>query len=194
MTETLEGMSSMPKEALQAVRPGGAERAAVRELVKAARARGEDLTGPDGLLKSITKQVLESALQEEMTEHLGREKHQVPTCDSGNVRNGTRPKTVLTDAAGEVTIEVPRDRAATFRPVIVARRQRRLTDVDAVAISLYGKGLTTGEISAHFAEVYGASISKDTISRITDAVVEEMQGWSSRPLQGVSAAVFIDAI
>jgi len=194
MTETLEGMSLMPKEALQAVRPGEAERAAVRELVKAARARGEDLTGPDGLLKSITKQVLESALEEEMTEHLGHEKHQVPTSDSGNVRNGTRPKTVLTDAAGEVTIEVPRDRAATFRPVIVARRQRRLTDVDAVAISLYGKGLTTGEISAHFAEVYGASISKDTISRITDAVVEEMQGWSSRPLQGVYAAVFIDAI
>lgn len=92
---------------------------------------------------------------------------------------------MLTDAAGEVTIEVPRDRAGTFEPVIVKKRQKRLTDVDAVAISLYAKGLTTGEISAHFAEVYGASISKDTISRITDGVVEEMQSWSSRPLQGV---------
>lgn len=194
MTETLEGMSSMPKQAVKAAKPGEAERAAVRELVKAARARGEDLTGPDGLLKSITKQVLESALQEEMTEHLGHEKHGTPEAEGGNIRNGTRPKTVLTDAAGEVTIEVPRDRAGTFAPVIVKKRQRRLNDVDAIAISLYAKGLTTGEISAHFAEVYGASISKDTISRITDKVVEEMQAWSSRPLRAVYAAVFIDAI
>ncbi|WP_169735959.1 IS256 family transposase [Intrasporangium chromatireducens] len=184
----------MPKQAVKAAKPGEAERAAVRELVKAARARGEDLTGPDGLLKSITKTVLESALEEEMTEHLGHEKHGSPVEGGGNIRNGTRPKTVLTDAAGEVTIEVPRDRAGTFAPVIVKKRQRRLNDVDAVAISLYAKGLTTGEISAHFAEVYGASISKDTISRITDAVVEQMQAWSSRPLQGVYAAIFIDAI
>jgi transposase-like protein len=187
-------MSSMPKEAKKAAKAGEAERAAVRELVKAARARGEDLTGPEGLLKSITKQVLESALEEEMTEHVGHEKHGSPAPGASNVRNGTRPKTVLTDAAGEVTIEVPRDRAGTFTPVIVAKRQRRLTDVDAVAISLYAKGLTTGEISAHFAEVYGASISKDTVSRITDKVVEEMTSWSSRPLQGVYAAIFIDAI
>ena len=89
---------------------------------------------------------------------------------------------------------MPRDRAGTFEPVIVKKRQRRLTDVDAVAISLYAKGLTTGEISAHFAEVYGASVSKDTVSRITDKVVEEMQAWCSRPLQGVYAAIFIDAI
>ncbi len=194
MTETLEGMSSMPKDAKKTAKPGEAERAAVRELVRAARARGEDLTGPDGLLKSITKQVLESALEEEMTEHVGHEKHGTPAPGGGNIRNGTRSKTVLTDAAGEVTIEVPRDRAGTFAPVIVAKRQRRLTDVDAVAISLYAKGLTTGEISAHFAEVYGASISKDTVSRITDAVVEEMHAWSCRPLQGVYAAIFIDAI
>jgi putative transposase len=195
MTETLKGMSSMPKEAKKTAEPGEVERAAVRELVKAARARGEDLTGPEGLLKSITKTVLEAALEEEMTEHLGREKHHAaPGRSGGNVRNGARPKTVLTDAAGEVTIEVPRDRAGSFEPVIVKKRQRRLNDVDAVAISLYAKGLTTGEISAHFAEVYGASISKDTISRITDKVIEEMQGWTSRPLQGVYAAIFIDAI
>ncbi len=129
-----------------------------------------------------------------MTEHLGHEKHHGPEGGAGNVRNGTRPKTVLTDAAGEVDIQVPRDRAGTFAPVIVKKRQRRLSDVDAVAIWLYAKGLTTGEISAHFAEVYGESISKDTISRITDKVVEEMQGWSSRPLQGVYAAIVIDAI
>jgi len=171
------------------------ERAAVRELVKAARASGEDLTGPDGLLKAITATVLETALEEEMTEHLGHEKHHAPAGgSSGNIRNGTRAKTFLTDAAGQVDIQVPRDRAGTFEPVIVKKRQRRLSDVDAVAISLYAKGLTTGEISAHFAEVYGASICKDTISRITDAVVEEMQAWCSRPLLAVYAAVFIDAI
>ena len=194
MTEKISSVSSMPKEAKKTVSRSEAEQAAVRELVKAARARGEDLTGPDGLLKSITATVLESALEEEMTEHLGHAKHQAPTAESGNIRNGTRPKTVLTDAAGEVTIAVPRDRAGTFEPVIVKKRQRRLSDVDAVAISLFAKGLTTGEISAHFQEVYGASISKDTVSRITDKVLEEMATWSSRPLQAVYAAIFIDAI
>src|SRR3954449_9349875 len=187
---TLPGVSSAETTTKKA---GSAERAAVRELVRAARARGEDLTGPDGLLKVITKTVLESALEEELAEHLGFDKHQGPK-DGGNIRNGTRAKTVLTEAAGEVQIEVPGDRAGTFDPQIVRKRQRRLTDVDAIAISLYAKGLTTGEISAHFAEVYGASISKDTISRIPDRVVEEMQAWASRPLQGVYAAGFIDAI
>lgn len=194
MTEKITSVSSMPKKVKKTTSRSEAEQAAVRELVKAARARGEDLTGPDGLLKSITATVLETALEEELTEHLGHEKHQVPTAENGNIRNGTRPKTVLTDAAGEVTIAVPRDRAGTFEPVIVKKRQRRLSDVDAVAISLFAKGLTTGEISAHFHEVYGASISKDTVSRITDKVLEEMAAWSSRPLQPVYAAIFIDAI
>ena len=194
MTGKITSVSSMPKKVKKTTSRSEAEQAAVRELVKAARARGEDLTGPDGLLKSITATVLETALEEELTEHLGHEKHQVPTAENGNIRNGTRPKTVLTDAAGEVTIAVPRDRAGTFEPVIVKKRQRRLSDVDAVAISLFAKGLTTGEISAHFHEVYGASISKDTVSRITDKVLEEMAAWSSRPLQPVYAAIFIDAI
>ncbi len=188
----------MPKKAKKvrssSSRASAAEKAAIARLVKAARDRGEDITGPEGLLKSITATVLEAALEEEITDHLGHAKHQTPEGGAGNIRNGTRPKTVLTDAAGEVRIEVPRDRAGTFDPVIVKKRQRRLTDVDAVAISLFAKGLTTGEISAHFAEVYGASIGKDTISRITDKVVDEMQAWSSRPLQGVYAAIFIDAI
>ena len=125
-----------------------AEKAAIAQLVKAARGRGEDITGPEGLLKSITATVLEAALEEEITDHLGHAKHQAPEGGAVNIRNGTRPKTVLTDAAGEVTIEVPRDRAGTFEPVIVKKRQRRLNDVDAVAISLFAKGLTTGEISA----------------------------------------------
>ena len=100
----------------------------------------------------------------------------------------------MTEAAGEVQIEVPGDRDGTFTPQVVKKRQRRLSDLDAVVISLYAKGLTTGEISAHFAEVYGASVSKDTVSRITDRVIEDMQAWTSRPLLGVYAAIFIDAI
>jgi len=196
MTETLPSVSSMPKEAKKTRRVSRSEteRAAVRELVKAARARGEDLTGPDGLLKILTKDVLEIALEEEMTEHLGYDKHAAEGRNNANSRNGTRAKTVTTPAAGEVVIEVPRDRDGTFEPVIVKKRQRRLNDVDAVVLSLFARGLTTGEISAHFAEVYGVSISKDTISRITDRVVEEMQVWASRPLQAVYAAIFIDAI
>ncbi len=163
MTATLGAVSSVKKAAKGTVSPEEAQRAAVRELVRAARERGEEITGPDGLLKTITKTRLESALEEELTEHLGHEKGQ-PADGRGNVRNGHRPKTVLTDAAGEVTIEVPRDRAGTFEPAIVKKRQRRLSDVDAVAISLYAKGLTTGEISAHFAQVYGANVSKEESS------------------------------
>src|SRR5689334_768883 len=171
------------------------EQAAAAAMVAEAKARGLALTGPDGLLKLFTKNVLETALSEEMTEHLGHEKNQVePGRESTNVRNGSRSKTVVSDAAGEVEITVPRDRESTFEPQIVRKRQRRLTDVDEIVLSLYAKGLTTGEISAHFAEIYGASVSKETISRITDTVVAEMQDWAARPLDGVYVAVFIDAI
>jgi putative transposase len=167
---------------------------AARELVRQAQEQGLSLTGPDGLLKQLTKTVLETALNEELTEHLGHEKHDPSGSPDGNVRNGTRPKTVLTEATGHVQIDVPRDRAGTFIPQIVKKRQRRLTGVDEMVISLYSKGLTTGEISAHFDEIYGASVSKETISRITDKVVEEMQDWVRRPLDEVYAAVFVDAI
>src|SRR5580658_7503512 len=173
-----------------------AEAEAARELVRLAREQGLSLTGPDGLLKQLTKTVIETALNEEMTGHLGYEKHDPAGqgAGSGNVRNGTRPKTVLTDGSGQVEIDVPRDRAGTFEPQIVRKRQRRLTGVDEIVLSLYAKGLTTGEISAHFAEIYGASVSKETVSRITDKVIEEMQSWQQRPLDEIYAAVFIDAI
>ncbi|MFD6636205.1 IS256 family transposase [Micromonospora chalcea] len=171
-----------------------AEAKAAAELVRAAKEQGLSLTGPDGLLKQLTKTVLETALNEEMTDHLGYAKHEPDGAGSGNIRNGTRPKTVLTDATGPVQIDVPRDRAGTFEPQIVRKRQRRLSGVDEVVLSLYAKGLTTGEISAHFAEIYGASVSKETISRITDKVIEEMTDWSHRPLDEIYAAVFIDAI
>src|SRR5213078_95514 len=171
------------------------EQAAAAAMVAEARARGLALTGPDGLLKLFTKNVLETALNEEMTEHLGHEKNQAdPDRASTNVRNGTRPKTVISDAAGEVGIDVPRDREGTFEPRIVKKRQRRLAEVDEIVLSLYAKGMTSGDISAHFAELYGSSISKETVSRITDKVVAEMQEWANRPLDPVYVAVFIDAI
>jgi putative transposase len=139
--------------------------------------------------------VLETALNEEMTEHLGHEKNRVDQGrESTNVRNGTRPKTVLTHATGKVDLEVPRDRDGTFEPVIVRKRQRRLGEVDEVVLSLYARGLTTGEIAAHFEQIYGASVSKETVSRITDKVLEEMQAWATRPLEQVYSAIFIDAI
>src|SRR5205814_4741527 len=129
-----------------------------------------------------------------MTEHLGYEKHDPAGIGAPNIRNGSRAKTVITENSGPVEIEVPRDRAGTFEPQIVKKRQRRLAGVDEIVLSLYAKGLTTGEISAHFAEIYGASVSKETVSRITDKVIEEMQSWQNRPLDQVCAAIFIDAI
>ncbi|QHK20337.1 IS256 family transposase [Pseudarthrobacter psychrotolerans] len=167
---------------------------AARELVRMAKEQGLSLTGPDGLLKQLTRTVIETALDEEMTEHLGYEKHDTAGKQTGNSRNGVRPKTVLTETTGPVEVDVPRDREGTFEPVIVKKRQRRLTGVDEMVLSLYAKGLTTGEISAHFAEIYGASVSKETVSRITDRVLEEMAAWQNRPLDEVYAAIFIDAI
>ena len=198
MTDSLDDViASVPRSKKKTPRVSGeaaAERETIRALVRAAKARGEDLTGPGGLLRELTKTVLETALDEELTDHLGYDKHDPDGNNSGNSRNGARVKTVLTDAAGPVQITVPRDRNGTFDPVIVPKRSRRLGDVDTIVLSLFAKGLTTGEISAHFAEIYGASVSKDTVSRITDRVVEEMESWRSRPLQSVYVAVFIDAI
>lgn len=172
-----------------------AERELALEMIRRAKKQGLDLTGPDGLLKQFTGTVLETALDEEMTEHLGRGRHERSVVGrAANTRNGTTVKTVVTDTVGPVEIEVPRDRDGSFEPVIARKRQRRLNDVDSVVLSLYAKGLTGGEISAHFKEIYGASVSKETVSRITDRVVEEMNEWASRPLDPVYAVVFIDAI
>jgi transposase-like protein len=163
------------------------------QLLAQARSQGVDLVGPNGLLNQLTKRVLEAALEEEMSAHLGYDKHDPVGRDRGNSRNGVRSKTVLTEI-GPVEIEVPRDTDASFQPQIVKKRQRRLTGVDEIVLSLTARGLTTGEISAHFAEVYGASISKDTISKITDKVIEEMTEWCNRPLDPIYPVIFVDAI
>src|SRR6478735_5832885 len=163
------------------------------QLLAEARAQGVELVGPNGLLNQLTKRVLETALEEEMSAHLGYDKHAPEGRNRGNSRNRVRSKTVLTKIR-PVEIDVPRDIDASFEPQIVKKRQRRLTGVDEIVLSLTARGLTTGEISAHFAEVYGASISKDTISKITDKVVEEMTDWCNRPLDQVYPVIFIDAI
>ena len=163
------------------------------ELVERARAEGVELIGPGGLLTGLTKTVLETALEAEMSEHLGYDKHDPLGRNQANSRNGTRAKTVLTEL-GPVDIEVPRDRDGSFEPVIVRKRQRRLDSIDEIVLSLTARGLTTGEVAAHFADVYGATVSKDTISRITDKVVEEMTDWASRPLDRVYPVIFIDAL
>ncbi|MFD0737405.1 IS256 family transposase [Planotetraspora mira] len=169
------------------------DRELVAKLVDQARAEGLELVGENGLLGRLTKLVLESALEGEITDHLGYDKHDPAGRGSGNTRNGTRAKTVVTDV-GPVEIAVPRDRDASFEPKIVRKRQRRLSGVDEMVISLAAKGLTTGEISAHLAEVYGAQVSKQTISTITDKVIDGMTEWQNRPLDPVYPVVFVDAI
>jgi putative transposase len=148
----------------------------VRQLGERAQAEGLRLTGADGLLARLAKIVIEGALEGEMDAHLGYGKHDPAGRDGGNSRNGYRAKTVLTEA-GPVPVEVPRDRDASFSPQLVAKRQRRLSGVDDLVISLVAKGLTSGEVAAHLAEVYGIEVSKDLISTITDRVLEGLAEW-----------------
>jgi transposase-like protein len=163
------------------------------ELLARAESDGISLVGPGGLLAGLTKRVLEVALEAEMTDHVGYEAYDPAGHHSGNSRNGTRTKTVITDI-GPIELDVPRDRAGTFEPVIVAKRQRRLGGVDQMVLSLSAKGLTHGEISAHLEEIYGAKVSKETVTRITDGVLETMVEWQNRPLDVVYPVMFIDAI
>ncbi|MBI2698467.1 MULTISPECIES: IS256 family transposase [Mycobacteriaceae] len=165
----------------------------VAQLAARARAEGLQLTGEGGLLSQLTKRVVESALEGELDDHLGYGKHDATGRDGGNSRNGRRGKTVLTEA-GPVALEVPRDRDGSFEPQLVKKRQRRLTGLDDLVISLSARGLTHGEICAHLGEVYGASVSKQTISTITDRVIEGMAEWQSRPLDAVYPVIFIDAV
>jgi putative transposase len=169
------------------------DRELVGQLVAAARAGGMALTGQGSLLQQLTKVVLESALDGEITDHLGYDKHDPAGKNGRNSRNGTRSKTVLTEL-GPVEVDVPRDRDGSFEPQLVRKRQRRLSGVDEMVISLAAKGLTTGEISAHLAEIYGVEVSRQTISTITDKVMDGMAQWQNRPLDPVYPVVFIDAI
>lgn len=163
------------------------------DLVASAADKGIQLTGEGGLLTAFTRKVLQTALEAEMAEHLGHTRYSADSRGAANIRNGTHRKTVRTEI-GEVTIDVPRDRAGTFEPKIVPKHQRRLAGFDEAVISLYAKGMTTGDIAGHLAQVYDTEISRDLVSRVTDAVVTDMRIWASRPLDRVYPVILIDAI
>jgi putative transposase len=151
------------------------------ELLARAQDEGVELLGPGGLLSQVTKAVLERALGEELTHHLGYEKHDPAGRGSGNSRNGTTGKRLLTEVGG-VDLQVPRDRAGTFTPRIVRKGQTRLDGFNDRIIALYARGLSTRDIRAHLRGMYDVDVSPDLISRVTDAVLEELQEWQSRPL------------
>ena len=163
------------------------------ELLARAQTEGVELLGPDGLLSQVTKAVLERVLEEEMTEHLGYEKHDPAGRGSGNNRNGVTGKRLLTEIGG-IEVEVPRDRNGSFSPQIVRKGQTRLDGFNDRIIALYARGLTTRDIRAHLREMYDVDVSPDLISRVTDAVLDELQEWQSRPLDRVYPVVFIDAL
>lgn len=163
------------------------------ELVARARSEGVELTGEGGLLTELVQRVLQAGLDAEMTEHLGYPPHDPAGRGSGNSRNGAYPKRVLTDI-GPVDLSMPRDRDASFEPVTVPKHTRRLDGLAGNVISLYAKGLTTGEIQAHLTEMYDAEVSRETISKITDGIVEELTAWQTRPLDRVYPVLVIDAI
>src|SRR6266550_1756883 len=163
------------------------------ELLARAQTEGVELLGPDGLLSQVTKAVLERALEEEMTELLGYEKHDPAGRGSGNNRNGVTGKRLLTEIGG-IDLEVPRDRSGSFSPQIVRKGQTRLDGFNDRIIALYARGLTTRDIRAHLREMYDVDVSPDLISRVTDAVLDELQEWQSRPLDRVYPVVFIDAL
>src|SRR6478672_9848933 len=163
------------------------------QLLGKAQAEGVELLGPEGLLSQVTKAVLERALGEEMTGHLGYDKHDPAGRGSGNNRNGTTGKTVLTDI-GAVDLAVPRDRNGTFEPKIVRKGQTRLKGFNERIIALYARGMTTRDIRAHLREMYDVEVSADLISRVTDAVAEELAEWQSRSLDAIYPVVFIDAL
>src|SRR5215208_2515245 len=199
MTDVMREQQAVDLDGLDGGVPVGAggldavDEQLIARLAGRAREGGLQLTGEGGLLAQLTKCLVESALEGEITDHLGYDRHDAAGRDGRNSRNGHRSKTVITEV-GPVEIDVPRDRDATFEPVIVRKGQRRLDGIEPVVLSLSAKGLTHGEISAHFAEVYQASVSKDTITRITDTVLAEMADWQNRPLDRVYPVLFIDVI
>ena len=153
----------------------------------------EDLTGENGLFKQLKKALIERALGAELTAHLGYEKGDPGGRGSGNSRNGTSSKTLLTED-GEIEIGVPRDRTGSFEPQLIAKGQTRFDGFDDKILSLYTRGMTVREIQGHLAELYGAEVSPDLISRVTDAVLEEVREWQSRPLDAIYPIVFFDAM
>lgn len=165
----------------------------VDQLLEHAETDQADLLGPQGLLSQVTKRVLERALDTELTEHLGYERGDPAGAGSGNSRNGATAKTVQTDI-GPVDVEVPRDRAGSFEPGIVPRYSRRLSGFNERIIALYARGMSTRDIQAHLREMYQVEVSPDLVSKVTDAVIDELTSWQNRPLEPVYPIVYIDAL
>ena len=164
----------------------------VDQLLAGARTE-EEIIGPGGVLAQLTKRLVERALSAELTEHLGYEPHQEPPGGTGNTRNGSTAKTLATEH-GPVEIETPRDRNATFEPQIVRKGQRRFEGFDDKILALYSRGLSTRDIEAHLAEIYGVKVGRDLISRVTDAVMDDVREWQQRPLEDVYPVLFLDAL
>jgi putative transposase len=164
----------------------------IDELLAGARTE-EEIAGPDGLLAQLTKRLVERALEVELTEHLGYEPHCEPEGGAGSIRNGTMPKTLITDQ-GKVPIDAPRDRDSSFEPQLVRKRQRRFRGFDDKILALYSRGLSTRDIEAHLEEIYGVKVGRELISKVTDAVMEDVREWAKRPLEDVYPVVFLDAL
>jgi putative transposase len=164
----------------------------VDELLGGARTE-EEIVGPGGLLSQLTKRLVERALEVELTDHVGCERHQEPPGGTGNTRNGSTPKRLITEH-GSVPIDTPRDRDGSFAPKIVRKRQRRFEGFDDKILALYSRGLSTRDIEAHLADIYGVHVGRDLISRVTDAVMDDARAWQQRPLDDVYPVVFLDAL
>jgi putative transposase len=164
----------------------------IDELLGGARTE-EEIVGPGGVLAQLTKRLVERAMSAELTEHLGYEPHQEPPGGTGNTRNGSTGKTLATEH-GPVRIETPRDRRGSFEPQIIRKGQRRFEGFDDKILALYSRGLSTRDIEAHLAEIYGVKVGRDLISRVTDAVMDDVREWQQRPLDDVYPVVFLDAL
>lgn len=160
------------------------------ELIGEAKTQG-DLFGSGGVIKELSKRLMERMLEAEITHELGYKKHSNAGRNTGNSRNGKSKKTVKTDS-GDFTIEVPRDRNAEFEPMLIGKRQTRLDTLNKQVLSLYAKGMTVRDIQAHVSELYGTEISRDLVSSLTDAVLDDVSEWRNRPLESLYPIVFID--
>jgi putative transposase len=164
----------------------------IDELLAGARGE-EEIVGPGGLLADLTRRLVERAMDAELTEHLGYEHGQPPPGGAGNTRNGTTPKTLATEH-GSVRIEAPRDRKGSFAPQIVPKGKRRFAGFDEKIIALYARGLSVRDIRAHLEEIYGVQVGHDLISRVTDAVMDDVRAWQQRPLEDVYPVIFLDCL
>ena len=164
----------------------------IDELLKGYE-KPEDIVGESGLLKQLTKAILERALESELTHQLGYSKNSPEGRNSGNSRNGKGSKTLKTDH-GELSITTPRDRNSEFDPQIIKKGQRRFTGFDDKILSMYARGMTTRDIQSHLEDIYGVEVSADLVSTVTDGVLEEIKEWQNRPLEALYPIVYFDAV